>query len=111
MGIGEKIVSIAIAGVALAGVGVVSYFVSDTVDTRIIDTQVKRYNNSDKYLIYTDSGVFENTDAWYRFKFRSSDLQSQAMKLKGKKARIEKYGWRNGFFSLYENVVEIKPLE
>ena len=88
-----------------------SYFVPDTVETRIVDTQVKRYDNTDKYLILTEDGVFENTDAWYRGKFRSSDLQTQAIKSKGKRVELLKYGWRNGLFSWYENVVGIRPLE
>ncbi len=96
------------SGVVAAGF---SYFVPDRVVTRIIDTQVKRYGDSDKYLIFTDDGVFENTDVWYRGKFRSSDLQRDAIKLKGKKEEIQKYGWRFGPFSWYENVVGIRAVE
>lgn len=87
-----------------------SYFVSDIVRTRINETQVKRYNGQDKYLIFTDDGVFENTDAWYRFKFNSSNLQGELMKLKGKEAEITKYGWRFGLFSWYENIVGVKEV-
>ena len=97
------------AAVATAGY---SYFVPDTVRTKVNETQVKRYSDHDKYLVFTDAGVFENTDAWYRLKFRSSDLQGQLMKLKGKEVDITKYGWRFGPLSWYENIVgveEVKP--
>lgn len=97
----------------LLGAGAVgkSYFVTDFVVTRINETQVKRYEDGDKYLVFTDHGVFENTDAWYRGKFRSSDLQGQIMKLKGKKVKIEKYGWRSGPLSWYENIVGVKEVK
>lgn len=84
-----------------------SYFVSDTITTTINGTDVKRYSSKDKYLIFTDAGTFENTDAWYRFKFRSSDIQGQAKKLTGRKVNISRYGWRNPLSSSYPNVVGI----
>lgn len=88
-----------------------SYYCPDSVVTTINDTQTKRYRKNDKYLIFTDAGVLENTDAWYRLKFRSSDIQGEAMKLKGKKVRIAKYGWRNGVLSLYPNVLHIEEVK
>jgi hypothetical protein len=97
------------AAIAVTGY---SYFIPDTIRTKVIETQVKRYDNHDKYLVFTDDGVFENTDARYRFKFRSSDLQGKLMKLRGKDVDITKYGWRFGPTSLYENIVavdEVKP--
>ncbi len=101
--------------VGLAGVSAFiagyNYFVPDIITTTINETQVKKYNNKDKYLIFTENGVFENTDAFYRLKFKSSDLQNKIMKLKGKKVEIEKYGWRYGIFSMYENIVGINEAE
>lgn len=88
-----------------------SYFVSDAVETTIVDTQIKRYDGRDKYLVFTDAGVFENTDAWYRGKFASSDIQRDCMKLKGKKARITKYGWRIPMSSSYENIVAVEEVK
>jgi hypothetical protein len=88
-----------------------SYFGSKEITTTIRGTEVKRYNGTDKYLIFTDEGVFENTDAWYRLKFGSSDLQAKAMKLNGNKAKISEYGWRVPLSSSYPNVVGIEEVE
>lgn len=88
-----------------------NYFVPDTIVTTINETQVKKYNNKDKYLVFAEDGVFENTDAWYRLKFNSSDLQNKIMKLKNKKVGIDKYGWRFSPFSIYENIVGINEAE
>ncbi len=96
-----------VAVVALLGGAGSSYFSSDTIDTTLVGTEVKRYDDSDRYLIFTPNGTFENTDAWYRGKFRSSDIQAAAMELVGKPVTIEKYGWRLGILSWYENVVDI----
>lgn len=102
-----------VAAVGLVGLlGTCSYsrFISDTITTRVVDTTVKRYGDKDKYLIMTEDGTFENTDAWYRWKWDSSDVQGKASANKGKRVEIEKYGWRLGFMSWYENVVGIQPI-
>ena len=110
----KRIVAVgAVAGAVIGAVGVpaYSYFVSDSVETKIIDTEIKRYDGRDKYLVFTDDGVFENTDAWYRGKFASSDIQRDCMKLKGKKAVIKKYGWRVPLTSSYENIVGVEEVK
>ena len=81
-----------------------SRFSTDTVTTTINGAE----SHKGEYLIYTDAGTFENTDAWYRGKFNSSDMHNEALKLRGKKVTIPKYGWRIPLFSVYENVVGIK---
>lgn len=103
-----------LAGLALVGgLGALgySYFVPDTIETTVVGTEVKRYNDRDKYLVFTEDGVFENTDCWYRLKFRSSDLQAELMALDEADAKVEitKYGWRIPLFSKYENIIKVKP--
>ncbi len=98
-----------VVGISALAIGD-SYFIPDSVVTVINDTQTKRYGKHDTYLVFTDDGVFKNTDAWYRLKFSSSDLQGRLMKLKGKKVEISKYGWRMPIFSSYENILEIKEV-
>ncbi|RJQ20006.1 MAG: DUF1523 family protein [Nitrospiraceae bacterium] len=100
------------AGIVLviAAAGFYSYFIADTVETVINDTEVKRYNGNDTYLVFTDYGVLQNTDARYRFKFNSSDIQNTCIRLKGKKAEIKKYGWRIRPLSWYENIVAVEEI-
>jgi len=106
--LGNKL-KIAAAGLGIVGMlGGYSYFVSDTVDTVITETEVKRKNGKDNYLVFTEGEVYENVDAWYRFKFSSSDVQNDCMKLKGKEVEIAKYGWRFSPLSWYENIVDVK---
>lgn len=94
----------------IAAAGCYSYFVADKVQTVINDTEVKRYNGNDIYLVFTDYGVFQNTDARYRFKFNSSDIQNTCIRLKGKTAEIKKYGWRIKLLSWYENIVAVEEV-
>jgi len=85
-----------------------AYLSSEVITVKITGTEVKRYDESDKYLINTDKGTFENTDTIWYWKWDSSDLQG---KIKGKKdqtVKLKVYGWRIPFLSMYENVVEIK---
>lgn len=105
IGVGATVLGIT----ALAGG--YSYFIPDKVTTQIVGTDIKRYDSSDKYLVNTTVGTFENTDAWYRFKFNSSDVQGEIKGLLGKTVEIEKYGWRIPFFSMYENIVEVKQIK
>ena len=100
-----------VAAATLIFGGGYSYFPTDTATTRINETTVKRYDKKDVYLVFTDAGVFENTDAWYRLKFNSSDIQNEITKLKGKEVEITKYGCRFRPFSWYENIVGVKEVK
>lgn len=60
-----------------------------------------------KYLVFTDSETFENTDSLLRLKFNSSDVQGQLQE--GKTYEAEVYGWRIPFLSSYRNIVNVKP--
>ncbi len=88
-----------------------SYFIPDKVTTIINGTEVKRFGDKDKYLIFTDEEVYENTDSLVYFKFKSANLQNKAMKLNGKKVEITKSGWRFGPFSWYENILDVKEVK
>jgi hypothetical protein len=86
-----------------------SYFISDTVITKITDAQLTKVDG--KFMIATEDRPFVNFDAKYRFKFNSGTIQNDAIRLKGKVVKIHKYGWRMPVFSQYENVVEIEEMK
>ena len=86
-----------------------SFFVADTVQTRITDAQMTKVDG--RYMIATEYRPFVNYDAWYRFKFDSGTIQNDAIRLKGKMVKIKKYGWRPPLFSEYENVVKIEEVK
>ena len=83
-----------------------SYFVADTVVTRITDAQMTKVDGM--FMIPTEYRPFVNHDAKYRLKFNSGTVQNDAIKLRGKMVKIKKYGWRIPIFSMYENVVKIE---
>src|SRR5512143_4293708 len=82
-----------------------SFFVSDTIITKITDAQMAKVDG--RFMIATEYRPFVNYDAKYRFKFNSGTIQNEAIRLKGKEAKIRKYGWRVPVLSMYENVVSI----
>lgn len=86
-----------------------SYFIPDTVVTRITDAQMTKVDG--RFMIATEERPYVNEDAKYRFKFNSGNLQNEAIRLKGKPVKIRKYGWRIPVFSLYENVVSIREVK
>jgi hypothetical protein len=88
---------------------VVNYSNIQIEDVTIVGTQVKRDNNKDVYMVFTDKGVFKNTDSLLWFKFDSSDVQSILMQ--NKKVRVKHAGYRIPFFSAYPNVIEATPVK
>jgi len=86
-----------------------SYFIADSIVTRITDAQMTKVD--EMFMIATEERPFVNYDAKYRFKFDSGTIQNDAIRLKGKMVRIKKYGWRVPLLSWYENVVKIEEVE
>jgi hypothetical protein len=86
-----------------------SYFIADTVQTKITDAQMTKVDG--RFMIATEDRPFVNEDAKYRFKFNSGTIQNDAIRLRGKVVRIRKYGWRMPLFSRYENVVKIEEVK
>ncbi len=86
-----------------------SYFIPDTIVTRITDAQMTKVDG--RFMIATEDRPLVNEDAKYRFKFNSGTIQNDAIRLRGKMVRIKKYGWRLPMFSMYENVVKIQEVQ
>jgi Protein of unknown function (DUF1523) len=86
-----------------------SYFVADTIQTKVTDAQMTKVDG--RFMIATEDRPLVNEDVWYRLKFDSGTVQNDAIRLKGKVVRIKKYGWRIPFFSRYENVVKIEEVK
>ncbi len=82
-----------------------TYFTADTVTFTVSEKQVVTTNGKSKYLVFTNSEVFENADCFMRLKFASSDLQSQLKD--GETYTATVYGWRIPFLSCYRNIVKI----
>lgn len=61
-------------------------------------------SNDCKYIIYSESETFENTDSWLYFKFNSRDFQG---KIHDGEMTLGVYGWRVPFFSMSRNIVKI----
>jgi len=98
-------VLILVLGVKLYG----NYGTSEYVDVVVKDKERVCEGSgsmmSCRYLIFTDSEVFENVDSWWHFKFNSSDIYAKLNK--GKKAKIKVYGYRVPFLSWYRNITKI----
>jgi hypothetical protein len=104
-----KVRSILIAIAAFIGVILWSYFIPDTIVTKITDAQMTKVDG--RFMIATEDRPLVNEDAKYRFKFNSGTIQNDAIRLRGKVVRIRKYGWRIPMLSWYENVVKITEVK
>lgn len=106
---------IAIVVFAVLGFGGVCAFVHGTKEDtsfRVKKTEIKRYGSGedaeDKYLVFTDKGVFENTDQIVVGKCDSSDVHNQIEKGKCYKAKV--YGFRWGCTSSYKNIISVQEI-
>ena len=103
-------IKVVLAAIALGILTILySYFIADTVQTKITDAQMTKVDG--RFMIATEYRPLVNEDARYRFKFDSGTVQNEAIRLKGKTVRIKKYGWRIPILSMYENVVKIEEVK
>ena len=61
---------------------------------------------SSKYLVYTSTGVYENTDSLWYWKWNSADVYND-LEI-GETYEVKVYGFRVPFLSWFRNIVEIK---
>lgn len=83
-------------------------FFQDEIIVKI--TRMERINNneSSKYLIFTETETFENTDTLLFTKFNSSDLYGKL--IVGRIYKLRVYGFRIPLFSMYRNIIEAKEV-
>ena len=99
--------------IIIFSVKIIEFTSTDTIDVQITDKQSIVVKNGDdvdnKYLIFTDKEVFENTDELFKGKWNSSDVQGSL--IIGKKYKLEVYGWRIPFLSSYRNITDVKEIK
>ncbi len=106
-----KIVIVCVLGVVLlAGVGWGRYYViGQSFEVKVRSLHNKIIKGDDKYLVFTDKGVFENVDTWVWLKFDSSEVQNGLDA--GECYRIRTRGLRIPVLSWYKNIQSITPIE
>jgi hypothetical protein len=86
--------------------GVIFVSTQDTVSSALVQEKERvMKEDSSKYLIYTVSEVFENTDTIFAFKFNSSDLYGRIKE--GCLYTFGVYGLRVPFLSMYRNITQV----
>lgn len=104
------IIAVALIFIAIIFNCIRVYGTQEEVTFTISEKSVKRYDNNDKYLIFTEEGeVFQVTDEFWLFHFNASDLYGQLKD--GGTYTVVVYGWRIPFFSKYRNIIEIKEIK
>ncbi len=100
--IGAIIIGLFILGGNVIG----SYYNEDNVTITVKDKErvVDRSGGEARYLIWSEDGeTFENVDSLIKGKFNSSDVYGQLER--GKTYDCKVHGWRNGFWSMYRNII------
>ncbi|AGK96527.1 DUF1523 family protein [Clostridium pasteurianum] len=89
------------------------HFFRNTYIVTISSKQVKRKDNKNVYLIYTqtengDARVFEDTDSLLEFKFNSEDIYG-ALRI-NRTYEVKTYGFRIPLTAAYQNIVKVKGI-
>lgn len=104
----KYIITLLIIGI-IAIAPIIAYTTKDSIQFIVNDKERIVTGSGDslrsKYLIYTDNGVYQNTDTIFYFKFDSSDVQNEAQV--GSKCEANVYGFRVPFLSWYKNIINI----
>lgn len=87
------------------------HFFRNTYVVTISNKQIKRYKDSDIYLIYAQNEdgsitAFDDTDSILEFKLNSEDLY-WGLRI-NKKYKIETYGLRIPLMSSYQNIIQAR---
>ena len=86
----------------------VAYGTADSAIVTVTKTENSGRGGDQKYLIYTTTETFENTDSVWYWKFNSSDIHGQ---ITPGRHVVNVYGWRVPLLSKYRNVVSFQRLE
>ena len=108
-GVGIGIIVIGIVYSIAASVGPLR-----TIEVTVTEKTVKNYNESSKYLIFTetDNGavkVFEITDSILNLRFNSSDLYGEIKE--DTKYKIYYKGFRTPIISAYPNIYKVEEID
>lgn len=83
------------------------YYTAKRVEITVTDKErVIKEDQGSYYLVFTENEVFQNVDAWRRFKVNSSDVQG-ALRV-GNSYEVSVYGWRIPVLSRYRNIVSVR---
>lgn len=84
---------------------IIAYSTDKEVTVTITNKENIVSNNDSKYLIFTNNGVYQNSDTMWYWKWDSSDFYNQIEI--GKEYTFRVYGFRIPFLSMYKNIIEI----
>lgn len=109
-GMGSVIIVVILAVVGFGGTCAYVSGTQSEATFKVKRLEVKRASeDSDKYLVFTNKGVFENTDSWVVGKCNSSDVQNKLEPGKCYKAKV--HGVRIGCSSTYKNIESVEEIE
>ena len=112
------IIGIFIALAVVVAVGGIIYSIAanyneQTYVATVTDKDVRNYNNSSKYLVFTktedgETRVFSVEDSLLRFRWNSSDVYGEIEV--GKTYRCTVVGFRIEILSMYENIIDFEEI-
>lgn len=88
--------------------GSMGYYDEEHVTGKVLKMERVVKDDTSYYLVYCDVEVFTIQDDFYKGRFNSSDLYRDIEV--GKTYNFTVFGWRNGFFSWYRNILRAEEV-
>ena len=102
---GMILLFIAVIGGLLGSSFIYQYSTEDVVTITVDSKESVKDGDSSYYIVFAPEGEFKVDDSWAYGTFRASTTYNKLKK--GKSYKVRTAGVRNGFFSMYPNIVEI----
>jgi hypothetical protein len=101
---------VVLALIVIVAVSMVQFNTQETVSVTVTDKERVTTADHDgkvdsKYLIFTETETFENTDSIFAAKFNSSDFYGKMQK--GDSCTFVVTGWRVPMMSMYRNIIKM----
>lgn len=101
----KTIAALSIAGAFLAIGAAKDYLTKkENVQIDVVKTERIQQGDSQKYMVYAENGVYENTDSIWFFKFNSADLYAKIKENKSYSCTTT--GWRVQLLSWQPNIIK-----
>jgi len=101
-------VVVAVVGVAIGIPTFTSYSTTRSDIVTICNKEAVATKSGHEYRVYTSNGTFVVKDHIVNgSRFNSADVYGKLAS--GKTYNLTYYGWRNGFFSAFENIIDATP--
>lgn len=102
----KKLITISLIAILLSACNPTSYDVRYYNNCKVNDKGIVKKENENQHRIYSTCGTFVIEDSFYLMRFDSADIYGSIDQHKSYDFKVG--GIRNGFLSMFPNIIDVK---